>query len=946
MPSLSPSERIGTTVAGRYEIRRLLGEGGFSAVFEAVHNVTGREVALKLLHPHLTTTEQITERFLMEARAMARIRHDGIVQVLDAGTDPDGTVYIALELLNGESLETTLSRVRKLTWGETVAIGIDLLGALAEAHRNKIIHRDIKPGNIYIVRKQDGSSQAKLLDFGIAHVTQRGQKLTQQGMILGTPEYMSPEQSRGTHVGPESDLWSLGIVLFECLVSQTPFASETTTDILVKIATTNAPSVSTLEPSVPRAVGAVIDRSLLKEIEPRFHSAEDMAKALQDARDEADSARVSKAPTPTRNANVTTPRRPPPETLSASAEERVLADGPVPKAEIVPGNLRGGAKEKPISLAASLRRPTPALGQAAALRPGGSVAVGAVRVVEVDATRSREEPVSRGSGAVRREALSGTPPQSERVPTPTGDAGRVSPVPSGGVPSLPPAASFDLDLPPAASSSVAGERISGDRLSGDNFGRTTLESQVGNRPAPRAFQTPPTPSNGRSPVVTVLAAVGVVAVLGAVAFKVVGDGGTGPSTTTTPVNPARNPNERDGGGGGPAAIPAANLEQLRTFTPGPGTAGTDALSDFARHAAVSGPSGAQRIAVSCLPGGEAGPTVVIHPLSGGPTLGSFRGVVACAGFDLGVVPDVTDDGTDDVVATTANGAGVAVIDSRSLRVWRTIAVPGARGIALGGGYAVRGAESDVVTVVYTEPNGPGEPSEVRAISLRRQRVLWSVNGSNTLGRIGQPVELGLAVGPDATQDGVPDVVMGIGPLGNSAAGGDPRRCVQLYSGANGQPVWAEPHCRRVGRSAQSLALGPDVNGDARGDVAVGTDQHDMATPVEVLSGANGSVLRTVAPPASEEGTAFGWPVAISGDLNGDGAPDLIVGTVGRQTLLTLFDARSGEVGGRLTLSGDGAGNLRVFPVPPTTASEPWSILVADPGNGLRLMARRASAEPL
>jgi len=102
MPSLSPSERIGTTVAGRYEIRRLLGEGGFSSVFEAVHSVTGREVALKLLHPHLTTTEQITERFLMEARAMARIRHDGIVQVLDAGTDPDGTVYIALELLNGE----------------------------------------------------------------------------------------------------------------------------------------------------------------------------------------------------------------------------------------------------------------------------------------------------------------------------------------------------------------------------------------------------------------------------------------------------------------------------------------------------------------------------------------------------------------------------------------------------------------------------------------------------------------------------------------------------------------------------------------------------------------------------------------------------------------------------------------------------------------------------
>ncbi|MDB4931174.1 MAG: serine/threonine protein kinase, partial [Myxococcaceae bacterium] len=275
----------------------MLGEGGFSAVFEAVHNVTGREIALKLLHPHLTTTEQITERFLMEARAMARIRHDGIVQVFDAGTDPDGTVYIALELLNGESLETTLTRVRKLTWGEAVAIGIDLLGALAEAHRNKIIHRDIKPGNIYIVRKQDGSSQAKLLDFGIAHVTQRGQKLTQQGMILGTPEYMSPEQSRGINVGPESDLWSVGIVLFECLVGHTPFASETTTDILVKIATMSAPTVRSIDATVPKAVSDVIECSLCRDVEHRYRSADDMARALQEARDEADAARASKTPT-------------------------------------------------------------------------------------------------------------------------------------------------------------------------------------------------------------------------------------------------------------------------------------------------------------------------------------------------------------------------------------------------------------------------------------------------------------------------------------------------------------------------------------------------------------------------------------------------------------------------------------------------------------------------
>lgn len=918
----------------------MLGEGGFSAVFEAVHNVTGREVALKLLHPHLTTTEQITERFLMEARAMARIRHDGIVQVFDAGTDPDGTVYIALELLNGESLETTLSRVRKLTWGETVAIGVDLLAALAEAHRNKIIHRDIKPGNVYIVRKPDGSSQAKLLDFGIAHVTQRGQKLTQQGMILGTPEYMSPEQSRGINIGPESDLWSVGIVLFECLIGYTPFVSETTTDILVKIATMSAPPVTSVDPMVPKAISDVIARSLSREVEQRYRSADEMATALQAARDDADAVRVSKAPAPP--SKVITPnRRPPPETLSEPGDDHPAEKVAPPKSEPITNRPPAPARaERASTLAASLRRPTPAMGHP----PGGAsraAGVGAVRVVEVDATKARDEGSTRNSGAMRRDPGATSSP-IERPVGAAPDSPR--PVKESPLPSLPPpATSFDLDLhsPPRQ----AGDRISGDRLSGGL--PTSSEAPALNRAAQRAFQAPPTPSGGRSPMVFVGAAIGAVALLAGIALALK----PRPDPPIDPISvPPREPPRPVVDAADAAPIPGtpavSNLAQLRAFGPGAGLAGTDALSDFARHAAASGPSSAQRIVVSCLPGGDGGPTVVIHPLNGGPTLGSFHGVVACAGFDLGVVPDVTDDGTDDVVATTANATGIVVIDSRSLRVWRTIPLPGARGIALGGGFSVRGAESDVVAVVYTEPDGSGAPSQVRAVSLRRQRVLWSVSGAHPLGRIGQPVELGLAVGPDVTQDGIADVVMGIGPMSNSVGGADPRRCVQMYSGATGGAVWSEPSCRPVGRSAQSLSFGVDVNGDGRGDVAVGTDQHDVAASVVVLSGANGTPLLTVAAPTRERGTAFGWPVALSGDLDGDNVPDLAVGTVGRQTLVTLINARTGALGGTLTLSGDGAGNLRVFPVEPSSASEPWSLLVADPGNGLRLMARRAENEPL
>ncbi len=963
MPSLTPSERIGTTVAGRYEIRRLLGEGGFSAVFEAVHSITGREVALKLLHPHLVTTEQITERFLMEARAMARIRHDGIVQVLDAGTDPDGTVYIALELLNGESLETTLLRVQKLTWGEAVRIGVDLLDALAEAHRNKIIHRDIKPGNIFIVRKSDGSSQAKLLDFGIAHVTQRGQKLTQQGMILGTPEYMSPEQSRGIQVGPESDLWSVGIVLFECLVGQTPFASETTTDILIKIATEQPPTVASLEPLVPDAVSRVIDHALAREATKRYRSADEMKKALEAAEAEAQQNKAPSRP-PGKPSSKGGARLAPPETLSDFGDDDA-PEGIAPRAEIVPGGMRGTPRPKETAAVDKnpLRRPTPAVGS-----PIGRVSNGgAMRVVEVDARSGLRE-----SGAMRKGAVS-PPPPKERPLAPRTEVVRApAPAPAPPPPSSAdlladttklalnvPNNAFDLDLspaappPPAASVTATSPKIAPTTPAND---RTVSErgAQDGPKPTPsdpgvprtsaqRTFQEPPKSKQGSS-------AARVVG--GALVLGVLAAGGwalrPGPTPQTTP-GPHPDPSHTTTPGADAQApattVPAARLAQAQVFTPGPNVTGADGLTDFARHSAVSGPSGAQRIVVSCLPNTEGGPSVIVHPLVGGGPAGTYHGPVSCAGFDLGVVPDVTDDGTDDIVATQANGAGIVVINSRTLQEWRTIPVPGATGIALGGGFPIRGAEADVVAIVFAEPNGVGQPSEVRAVSLRRRRVLWTVTGTGALGRIGQPVELGLAVGPDATQDGVPDVVMGIGPVGSSAAGADRRRCVQLYSGATGAPVWSEPYCRPVGRSSQSVALGPDVNGDGRADVVVGTDQHDVPAPVVLLSGLNGNPLLTVSPPQSEQGTAFGWPVALSGDLDGDGTPDIAVGTTGRQTLVTLVDARNGEVGGRLTLSGDGAGSLRIFPVEPATASEPWSLLVADPGSGLRLMVRRNDNDP-
>ncbi|MEZ4410533.1 MAG: protein kinase [Polyangiales bacterium] len=849
MSPTSPSERIGTTVAGRYEIRRLLGEGGFSSVFEAVHNVTGREVALKLLHPFLVTTEQITERFLMEARAMARIRHDGIVQVLDAGADPDGTVYIVLELLSGESLETTLTRVGKLTWGESVSIGIDVLAALAEAHRNKIIHRDIKPGNIFIVRKHDGSSQAKLLDFGIAHVAKAkaNDKLTQAGMILGTPEYMSPEQSRGVPVGPESDLWSVGIVLFECLTGYTPFGADNTTDILVNLATRDAPPVAEVEPLVPTVVGDVIDRALRRDVTARWRSADEMREALKSAVAEVDAGRMRRANTPAhgRRAGVVNDPRSPTTPIGAPLTP---LSPPVAKSKS--------------NLADSLRRPTPPASPAGVEVSPLRGPSGGFRVVEVDATRrSRDDDDGgRPSSPSPLSPIRPLDPSAQRT-TPDPhllDLGPVRPSsPHDDGPS-----SVAPQVTEARIGTLTPERV---RPDGEN-----------SRPALTAFKPPPPPPSSGVPVTRIVAAAAGVVTLGVVIALFAG-GDRPDDPVSTPIRARRDDAGSDAGVVAPAAFP---LPLDREIPLPQGVSGTDQLTEIARHAAVSPPSDARRIVATCLPGSDGGPMVYVWSLSEGTSLGGFHAPIACAGFDLTVVPDVNDDGTDEVVATAANGSGLLVLDPRAQRVWRTIPVQGARGI--GGSFVHRaGAVVENAVVVFVEPGGPSQPSAVAAVGLRRQRELWRVEGSGVLARIGQPLELGLSTGSDANGDGVSDVAVGMGPVLGAASAQEPRRCVLLHSGATGVSLWSEPVCRETGRAAQSLWMGPDVDGDGRGDLAWGTDARDVEAPAR-CSGANGRALRSIAAPPRDARNGLGGPWRSRATSTETAAPTSSWGRAGRR----------------------------------------------------------------
>jgi serine/threonine-protein kinase len=272
---------VGTRYAGRYDIERVLGEGGMGTVYAARHAFTGREVALKVLHPIVARSRNARERFLREAQAPSSVGHPGIVQVLDAGVADDGTLYLALELLRGEDLARANER-GGVDGARLVSIVRALLDTLAAAHRVGLVHRDIKPENVFLAREPDGRERVRLLDFGITRqVTDtEGEKLTQTGTILGTPHYMSPEQAQGAPVDARSDLFSVGGVMFSALTGRTPFAGANYNLLIVAIMTTDAPAIRDVRPDVPADLASVVDRALARDPGARFQSAEEMIAAL------------------------------------------------------------------------------------------------------------------------------------------------------------------------------------------------------------------------------------------------------------------------------------------------------------------------------------------------------------------------------------------------------------------------------------------------------------------------------------------------------------------------------------------------------------------------------------------------------------------------------------------------------------------------------------------
>ncbi|MBU1428938.1 serine/threonine protein kinase, partial [Myxococcota bacterium] len=273
---------IGIVVAGRYRIEHRIGVGGMGTVYLGVHTRVGHKVAIKVLHERYAGDQQLTQRFENEALTYARLSHPNLVSLHDYGRNPDGTFFMVLEHCAGESLASVLRDARQLDPILAVDVVIQIAQGLMVAHAAGVIHRDLKPENVILMKLRGGRFHVKLLDFGIAKSTDEdAPKLTQAGMVFGTPEYMAPEQAKGDAVDARSDVYALGAMLYELICGRPPFTAANKVAIMNKQAYDLPPPPSNYAPEIPLSIEDIILRCLEKSPEARYQSAEALIEALE-----------------------------------------------------------------------------------------------------------------------------------------------------------------------------------------------------------------------------------------------------------------------------------------------------------------------------------------------------------------------------------------------------------------------------------------------------------------------------------------------------------------------------------------------------------------------------------------------------------------------------------------------------------------------------------------
>jgi hypothetical protein len=276
---------IGQSV-GNYRVTARLGEGGMGLVFLAEHPLIGRKVALKAIHPQFARDAEVISRFITEAKSVNQIRHQHIVDVTDFGNTAQGDFYFVMEYLQGQGLADAIRSEGRFPPRRALSIAAQVADALQASHQHGVVHRDLKPENIFLIARGDEQDFVKVLDFGLAKLVDAVQPAshnTRAGTVMGTPYYMSPEQCEGKiEVDQRSDIYSLGVILFEMLTGKIPFGGDGFGEILVKHITVEPPAARTIVPELPAALDLILFRALAKNPDDRFQTMEGLRAALLD----------------------------------------------------------------------------------------------------------------------------------------------------------------------------------------------------------------------------------------------------------------------------------------------------------------------------------------------------------------------------------------------------------------------------------------------------------------------------------------------------------------------------------------------------------------------------------------------------------------------------------------------------------------------------------------
>ena len=488
-----PDPLLGQTIAGRYLVARKLGEGGMGAVYLATHNILEKQVALKVLHGEFARKPDLVERFIQEAKAASRIRHENVIDISDFGATPEGLVFFAMELLQGHDLHEEVTRAKLsghlLPWSRSKKIFLQICAALSAAHAKGIVHRDLKPENVYLINFLGDPDFVKLLDFGIAKLAEAegdgGRKLTKTGMLFGTPEYMSPEQARGEQVDHRVDIYAMGCILFQLVTGSVPFVADNFMGVLSMHLTEQAPMVApeTLDSiGAPRALADVIDRALAKDRTQRWQTIDEFAAAVREVSGDPDPAdrsqplRVASVPVP---AGGTTRARPPTGTVDAQRQRPPTNTPPIGTDALA--RRREPTGRQKTQWTGNLHIPEVATEQVPAIQPrsklplilGALLLAGGGAAAAFFLTRGHDKPADPGPGSAVVTGSATTGSAAVQPPPP--------PQPPPPEPPLPDMVAITLDSQPHGAAVI-------DMASGKTLGKTPVKISAPGSRTPRQFK--------------------------------------------------------------------------------------------------------------------------------------------------------------------------------------------------------------------------------------------------------------------------------------------------------------------------------------------------------------------------------------------------------------------------------------------------------------------------